>query len=164
MLFTLCEWLHQTAWSVALRESIWVYPVIESTHLLTVGVFFGLTVYWDLRLIGRALRDVRVADVSSRLLPWIRWSFGVMCVSGVLLFYSAPATFYGNVFFRAKLVLLLAAGLNVWLFHRGIGRSEAEWGTGERLPLRARIAGATSVALWVSVIAVGRLIAYNWFK
>jgi len=163
-LFTFCQWLNETPWSIALRESIWVYPIIESTHLLTLSVFFGLTAFMDLRLLGVSLLDIPADLVMHRLLPLIRASFGLMAVTGLLLFYSAPAGFYGNVFFRGKLLLLAGAALNIWLFHSGIGRSAGEWGASTTPPARARVAGGMSIALWVSVISAGRLIAYNWFK
>ncbi len=163
-LLTFCEWLGHTTWSVALRESIWVYPIIESTHLLSLGAFFGLTAFMDFRLLGIRLLDIPVDIVMSKLLPWIRAAFAVMAVSGTLLFYSSPAGFYGNVFFRAKLLLLALATLNIWLFHSGIGRTADRWGASATPPARARIAGGASIVLWVSVVTVGRLIAYNWFK
>jgi hypothetical protein len=163
-LLSICESLNRTEWSVALRESIWTYPVVESMHVLTLGVFFGLTLVMDLRLLGRMLASVPADLMMTRLLPWVRGSFGVLVATGALLFYASPAAFYGNVFFRAKLLLLALAGLNIMLFHVGVGRTIAAWRTRTPPPVRARLAGAVSIAVWVSVIAAGRLIAYNWFR
>jgi hypothetical protein len=60
-------------------------------------------------------------------------------------------------------VLLVLAGLNVWLFHSGIYRRVATWDRDAWPPRRARIAGALSLVLWAAIIFSGRMIAYNWF-
>jgi hypothetical protein len=86
-----------------------------------------------------------------------------MVVTGVLLFYAIPVRSYHSIFFRLKLVLLVLAGLNVWLFHSGIYRCVATWDFDVPPPRRVRIAGALSLLLWAAIIFSGRMIAYNWF-
>jgi hypothetical protein len=87
-----------------------------------------------------------------------------MVISGVLLFYAIPLRTYHNVFFRAKAVFLLLAGLNAWLFHSGpTYRRLAEWDTSPITPRQAWLAGAFSLALWAAIVFSGRMIAYNWF-
>ena len=159
-----CRWLESTALSTGIRESIWSYPVIESLHVLTLCVFLGLTVLMDGRLVGLILTETPVSHVMERLLPWIRSGFAVMVVTGVLLFLATPVRFYSNVLFRLKLLLLVAAGINVWLFHRTLYGTVREWGDGRILPRRARLAGALSLVLWTAIVAAGRLVAYNWFE
>jgi len=64
-----CRWLESTPGSIALHESIWVYPIVESVHVLTLSVFLGLTVMVDLRLLGASLSATPVSQVMRRLLP-----------------------------------------------------------------------------------------------
>ena len=68
----LLEWVAGTRWSVALLESLYVWPLVESTHVLTLTVFVGLAVVHDLRLLGVTLTRVPVSEVTARLLPWMR--------------------------------------------------------------------------------------------
>jgi hypothetical protein len=159
-----CEWLGATAGSIALRESAWVYPIIESVHVLGLCVFVGLATLLDLRLVGMAFRTDRVSEVAGRLLPWTLSGFAVMVFTGVMLFYSDPMRFYGNVFFRIKLVLLILAGLNAWVFHATVYLRVAAWDMDAVPPRGARAAGAASLVLWMGVVTTGRMIAYNWFK
>ena len=156
-------WLGETPWSVALLESLYVWPFAESAHVLTLGLFVGTTVMMDLRLVGVAFRKVPVQAFTGRMLPWTHLGFIVMTVTGLLLFYSQPLRYYHNVFFRVKVLLLIAAGINAFLFHRGAHRRASEWGEDARPPRSARIAGAVSLAAWTIVVVTGRLIAYNWF-
>lgn len=89
--------------------------------------------------------------------------FAIMVVTGLLLFYSAPLRYYHNLFFRVKVLLLVVAGINVWLFHGRIHRAVAGWDLDAVPPRAARIAGAISLLVWAAIVVSGRLIAYNWF-
>ena len=158
-----CEWLASTPYSIALIESLYMYPLIESIHVWTLGVFFGMATVLDLRLLGVALRSVPVSDLLERLQPWTLISFAIMITTGMLLFYAIPVRTYQSVWFRAKMVMLVLAGINVLIFHKGIYTSVENWKLSESIPRAARIAGAVSLLLWSSIIISGRFIAYNWF-
>ena len=86
-----------------------------------------------------------------------------MCVTGVLLFYGIPVRSYQSIFFRAKMLMLLLAGLNAWIFHTTIYRRIGEWDLTFPTPRRAKVAGAVSIVLWMCIVIAGRLIAYNWY-
>ncbi len=156
-------WLGETPWSVALLESLYVWPLVESTHVLALGLFVGTTVMMDLRLVGLGFRGVPVHAFTGRLLPWTHIGFVIMTVTGLLLFYSQPLRYYHNVFFRVKVLVLILAGINAFIFHRGAHRHAAEWGDDAVPPQGARVAGTVSLAAWTIVVVTGRLIAYNWF-
>ncbi len=156
-------WLERTTGSIALHESLWVYPIVESVHVLTLCLFLGTAVMVDLRLLGVVLRRVPVSEVLTRLRPWMMAGFAVMIVSGGLLFYAIPVRTYLNIFFRIKVALLALTGINAWIFHRSIYLSVAEWDLALVAPRRARAAGAASLFLWAFIVVAGRMIAYNWF-
>ncbi len=158
----LCEWIGNTSFSVGIRESIWIYPIIESVHVLGLTLFLGLLLLWDTRLLGFVLRRVPVSALWRQLFPWIAFGAVIITISGTLLFWSDPVKFYGNVFFRIKVVALLLAAANAAAYHLGIERKLVEWDTATP-PRAARLAGGTSIAIWAIVVVVGRLIAYNWF-
>jgi uncharacterized protein YacL len=157
------EWLADTSWSVDLHESQYAYPLIESIHVWTMAVFFGSVVMFDLRLLGVAMRKVPASEVVDRLLPLTIAAFVIMVISGMLLFYAIPLRSYQSIFFRFKMLLMLLAGLNVWLFHSRIYPKVATWDVEGVPPRRARVAGAVSLVLWIGIIFSGRMIAYNWF-
>jgi hypothetical protein len=162
-LLSCCQWLEGTATSVYIRESVWTYPIIESTHVLGLCVFIGFLLFWDLRLLGVVLRGTPVSEVWRRLIPWITVGAAIMVLSGVLLFISDPVRFYGNIFFRIKTVGLVLALVNALAFHFGIERQLVNWDTAGSTPRAARLAGGVSIFLWAAIIVCGRLVAYNWF-
>ena len=157
------QWLESTPWSIALLESYYVWPLLESTHVLSLALFVGTTLMMDLRLLGVTFRSVPVTSFTSRMLPWTHIGFAIMVVTGVLLFYSSPVRYYYNIFFRAKLLLLILAGLNVWLFHGRIHKLVSDWDRKAVPPRAARFAAAVSIIAWAGVVVTGRMIAYNWF-
>jgi hypothetical protein len=158
-----CEWLANTPGSIALHESLWVYPIVESVHVLVLCLFLGLTMLMDLRLIGITFRYAQASEVVGRLLPWIRMGFALMVTTGLLLFYAIPVRTAHNIFFRLKLVMLVLAGLNAWIFHSNVYRKVGTWDLDLVPPKRARVAGGVSLALWAGIVVAGRMIAYNWF-
>jgi hypothetical protein len=98
------------------------------------------------------------------MLPWTRIGFGILVVTGLLLFYSSPIRYYYNFFFRVKMIALVLAGINVWLFHSRIHKRITDWDVDPTPPQAARVAAIVSLAAWAFVVVTGRLIAYNWFE
>jgi len=160
----LLEWLQQTSVSVGIRESTWTYPIIESAHVLGLCLFLGFALLWDLRLLNITLRRVPVSDVQARVMPWTNVGFVIMLISGVLLVWSEPVRFYGNIFFRLKLIALVLAGGNAAFFHFfTAGKRLIEWDSSPISPTSAKVAGVISIFLWACIVVFGRFIAYNWF-
>ena len=164
-LLGLFEWLAATPGSIALHESRYAFLIILTLHVLTLSVFVGAAVMIDLRLLGLTMRQIPASQVVSRLAPWAAGGFVVMIVTGSLLFYASPVDRYLNYFFRAKMTMLVLAGLNVWLFHRRMYRNIAEWDRDPVPPLGVQLTGGVSLALWAGMILAGRMMAYQqyWF-
>src|SRR5215813_2103488 len=150
--------LSETPWSVALHESEIAYSLIESLHVWSLCLFFGMTVMFDLRLLGWTMRKVPVSEVIRRLQPWTIAGFVLMVITGTVLFYAIPLRSYQNIFFRTKMLLMLFAGLNVFIFHSRVFPSVATWDADAIPPKAARVAGAFSLALWIGIIFSGRMI------
>jgi len=155
------QWLNDTAFSITMRDSTWAEPVVETIHVLTLTLFLGFTVLLDLRLLGVSMRRRKASDVVGELNPWLMGGFLVMIVTGVLLFCGDPVAFYNSIFFKVKMLMLLLAGLNVWLFNATVGRKMAEWEIDAETPGRAKAAAVVSLVLWVAIVAAGRAIAYS---
>jgi Family of unknown function (DUF6644) len=154
------HWLAATKFSQWMSGSIWAEPIVETIHVLTLTLFLGFAVLLDLRLLGLCMRKRPVSEVLGQFNPFLIGGFGVMVVSGLLLFSGDPVDFYSTIFFKVKMILLVFAGLNVLIFNATIGRKVAEWDLAARTPQAARIAAVVSLVLWVAIVAAGRAIAY----
>ena len=160
----LFEWVNEFPTSVAIRESIYVYPGLLTAHVVGMAIFVGLVLMMDLRLMGMGNTSTPLTQIQRRLFPWQMRGMALSTATGLALVYAQPMRFYGNVFFWEKAVMMLLAGVNAWAFHSSTYRSVAKWDNEAKTPFGARLSGAVSVALWVLVVISGRLIAYNWFN
>ena len=157
-------WLEGLAWTTALRESPYGYPLIETSHVASIVVFAGLVIMMDLRLVGLAFTHAPLAQFQRRLFTWQMASFVPSTATGILLFCVDPLRYYRNVFFLAKLTFLALAGLNALAFHLKAHRMSGEWDEDPQVTATARLAGAASLFLWSVIIVSSRLIPNNWFK
>ena len=146
-LLGVCQWLEETALSVAIRESAWVFPVIESIHVLSLCLL-GMAVLVDLRLLNVALKGLPIPEVTAQLKPWVTAGVVVAIVSGVLVFVNSPVEYYTNTFFRLKVIMLMLIGVNAWLFRAGVWR-------------RMAVTCSVSLILWAGVVVAGGLISYH---
>ncbi len=154
-------WLHDTSFSVTMRDSIWAEPIVETIHVLTLTVFLGFVLLLDLRLLDLAMRRRRVSEMFEQLNPGLFGGFAVMVVTGLLLFSGDPVAFFSTLFFKLKMIMLVVAGLNVLLFNFTVGRRLDEWDAALRTPWGAKAAGIASLVLWIAIVAAGRGIAYT---
>jgi hypothetical protein len=90
MLLGFVKWIGDTPWSVALHESLYGYPIVESIHVWALCLFVGMAVVLDLRLTGLSFTTIPVSQIAKRILPWTQLGFVVMVISGILLFYAIP--------------------------------------------------------------------------
>lgn len=143
-----------------MRESVWVFPIIESIHVLGITVLVGAISILDLRLLGLVMKRERVSSIASQILPWTWAGFVLMFVTGLLLFIAEAATNYYNLAFRIKILLLILVGINPLIFHLSVFRRVDTWDEADVTPARARIAASLSLFLWAGIIISGRMIAY----
>jgi hypothetical protein len=153
--------LQNTAFAAGIRESTWLFPTIETVHVLAVTLMVGSVVMVDLRLVGLAYRDRTLTEFADEILPWTWLSFAVAVLTGGALFSSAAVKYAGNFDFRAKMVLLVLAGVNMAMFHLGAYRDAPSWKGDVKLPGAARFAGGLSLLIWVAVVAFGRWIGFT---
>jgi hypothetical protein len=154
------QWLNESAASVWLREGDWQFPVIETIHILGLGLSVGTILWVDLRLLGFVTRHHKVSDIVEPLEPWAIAGFVVMFVSGLLLFLAEPLKCFTTLSFQLKAVMLLLTGLNVWYFHARVYPSVAQWDEAVVMPRPAKLVGAISMVLWFGIIIAGRWTAY----
>jgi hypothetical protein len=161
-LLAICEWIRDTNASVSIRESILLFPVLEGSHLLAIGMSAGLIAISDLRMMGVAFRKEAISDVFNGIAPFMIAGFTFTMITGLLLFWSEPVKVFESIWFRYKMLFLLLAGLNALVYHSTVWRSRAVWDKDERPPIGVRLAGLFSILTWSVVIIAGRTTAYNF--
>ncbi len=163
VLLTFAQWLGAQQWSIGLHESFYMYNWIETTHVLTLTVFLGMLFVIDLRMLGLALTNVPASRIAERLDLPMMIGFAIMIVTGLLLFYAIPVRTTQSVWFRLKVILLVAAGINAWIFRKRMKAAKPTWDLDPVPPKNVRIGAGLSLSLWIVIIFAGRAIAYDWF-
>jgi Family of unknown function (DUF6644) len=144
-----------------MRTSLIALPVVESIHVLAGAIVFGTVLIVDLRLLGLPDTQRAVTRVCNEMLRFTWIAFAVSLTAGALMFSANAHTYVGNTAFRLKMLALLGAGVNMALFHGFTYRTVSSWDKNAPVPLAGRIAGATSILLWVCVIFLARWIGFT---
>jgi hypothetical protein len=149
------QWCENSWIGSTIRNSQTLFPIIETFHLFALTILLGTTIILSLRLAGVMFRGQTVADLARELKPWSTSSLAVLLVSGSLLFSSEAMKCYGNTSFQAKIIFLVLA----LTYHFTIFRKVTS-GNVTISPLRSKLAGFGSLALWFSVGLAGRGIGF----
>lgn len=155
----LADWLAATPPAQAMRESLLLYPIVETVHIVGFCILVGAAAMFDLRVLGWG-RAMSVSALGHQLLPWSIGSLALVLPAGLLMFSTQPKAFLANPVFLLKLTLIATAGANALLFHLGVYRSVAVWDTSQPAPPLAKWQALLSLVLWLAVISCGRLLAY----
>ncbi|WP_348729743.1 hypothetical protein [Rheinheimera texasensis] len=155
----LLQLMYDSALGTALAESLYMYPLVEGSHLLSLAFSFGLIVLIDLRLTGIALVQLPVHALLRQLRPYLLAGFVITFITGILLTFAAGPELLNSFVFPLKLLLIVLAGLNAIWFEWRYGRDVTQWQQAPH-PAGVRLAGFASLGFWSGVVILGRLIPY----
>jgi len=145
----------------AIRDSLLLFPLLESAHVLGLALVFGTIAVIDLRLLGVASAGRSFRRMSSDILKWTWAGFALSAVTGALMFITNATVYFYNVPFRVKMALLVLAGLNMLVFELTAGRTIRSWDEAPSAPPIGKTVAALSLVLWIAVIFAGRVIGFT---
>jgi len=158
----LLQMLHNSWIGSTIRESGTLFPWIESIHVLMIVTVVGTIAIVDLRLLGVPSHRRGAHQLTLDMLPFTWGAFTLAVITGVLLFLSNATGYYESIPFRFKLLAIALAGLNMAIFHVTAYRKIGDWDDLRTPPKAARMAGFTSLTLWIIIIFLGRWIGYSY--
>jgi hypothetical protein len=141
-------------------QSPFVFPTVETVHVIGIAMVVGSIAVVDLRLLGLSWRGRPVTEVAEEVLPWTWGAFVIAVIAGGLMFISAASKYATDLPFQLKMVLLALAGANMLIFHFVTYRDVEVWNRGQT-PRGAKIAAGLSLAFWISVVSCGRLVSFT---
>ena len=143
-----------------ISQSTWMFPTIETVHVVAVATVIGTIAVVDLRLLGVASNKRPASALIHEFLPWTWAAFGLALVSGSLMFVSRAADYMAIPPFLAKFAIMALAAVNMLVFHLTAERRIAAWDLGPP-SASARIAGGLSLLLWTAIIVCGRQVGFS---
>jgi len=157
----LLQSLYDSPVGIGIRESGFLFPTIESIHVVMATAVVGTIAIVDLRLIGYASHRRGARQLILDLLPFTWVAFAAAAITGSLLFTSNARSYVADAQFVAKMVVLLLAGINMAIFHLTAYRRIGQWNDALPPPRGVRIAGGTSLMLWIVIVFLGRWIGFT---
>ena len=113
--------LEESALSQAIKGADWVIPLLQSIHIVTIGVVFVSSLMIALRVIGTMRTDEPFPIVWRRFAPWMWYGLVVMVITGVLLVIGEPVREFTALSFWLKMTLLAIAVISTFVFGRTFG-------------------------------------------
>ena len=153
--------LEASSLATRIRESLLLFPLIESTHVIGLTMVFGMIAIIDLRLLGIASVRRPFTRIAADILKWTWAAFALTVTTGVLMFITNAGVYSQNFFFRSKMVLLALAGINMLMFELTAGRSVRQWDKDAAAPLAGKTVAAASLVLWIAIIFCGRWVGFT---
>lgn len=143
-----------------MRESLWLYPTVETLHLWGIGALFGSILLVDLRLLGVG-RGLELQPLLRFAVPFTISGFLLAAATGFLMFIAHPSEFIASTLFVLKMTLLFLLGLNAISVHMRITTSQRASGLVLPEPdISIRLQAILSILGWATVIGLGRWLAY----
>jgi hypothetical protein len=160
-LIPLLDAIKNSGIATAIRNSLYLFPMLEAVHVIALTLVFGTIMVVDLRILGVASTSRPYSRVSADMLKWTWGAFALAALTGCLMFTVNARVYFDNAFFRIKFALMALAGLNMLAFQLTSGRDASAWDVKGRAPPQARAAAIGSLALWFLVIAMGRSVGFT---
>ena len=155
------ESIEYSSLGITIAESTWMFPTLESLHVIALVTVIGTIALVDLRLIGVASRGHRVSLLAKDTLPWTWGAFALAALTGGLLFISKASSYVANPYFLWKMAVMALAGFNMMYFHLTTWRAVDHWELDPSFPFAAKLAGWLSLIFWVAVVFFGRAIGFT---
>jgi hypothetical protein len=153
--------IEASRFATTLRDSIWMFPIIESIHVISFTLVVGTIAIIDLRLLGLASAQRSFQRMASDILKWTWAAFALTVATGITMFATNAGIYYHNPFFRTKMLLLVLAGVNMAAFEVTAGRTIHQWDKARSAPGTGKAVAILSLSIWIGVIFMGRMIGFT---
>lgn len=140
-----------------IRQSALAYPALSALHILGIALLLGNILLLDLRLLG-VLRQSALSDLFKLFSRFAGIGLLLAIGSGVLLFSVQPLQYLSNQAFLLKMLLLALALLNLLIVH--LSRAWQQACSGGPVSNSLKLAAASSLLLWLTILFAGRWIAF----
>jgi hypothetical protein len=151
-------YLKSTSISHIMTTSPLAWPLCETLHFVGLALLIGGAGLIDLRLMG-LMRGVPLRAVMQ-MRKWAAVGVGINVVTGALFFIGAPDQYIHNPAWKAKLLFLAVAMVNVAIFETTQGKRMLALSADADTPRSFKIAGAVSMASWFLVLYFGRMLPF----
>jgi len=143
-------WLEESPLGIFIRESLWGYPIVLSSHAIGMATVMGVVVALNLSVLGYAKGISILAFDKLFIVGWL--GFLINLVSGLILFCNTPTTYFFQGSFQLKIGAIVVGGILMKVVMNSVRAGNSETVT--------KIYSFACIACWFIAMITGRLMAY----
>ena len=155
------ESIEYSPMGITIAESLWMFPMVETVHVMALVTVLGTLLVMDLRMLGWASTAVPIRKVSEDTLKWTWMAFVLAAITGTILWISKAHSYMINPYFLTKMGLMAVAGLNMLFFHFVTYKTVDQWDTAASPPTAVKLSAVLSLLLWIVIVFCGRAIGFT---
>jgi uncharacterized membrane protein SirB2 len=155
------EWLQTTSISVTIQSVEWIIPLLQSIHIVMIGVVFISILMIGLRVLGRAGMDEPFGRTWARFAPWMWAGLVVMALTGLALIVGEPIREFTALSFWLKMGLIAIGVVTTTMFGRSLKPAAFAVAHGPEFSGATKVATVVTLLIWITIIFLGRAIAYD---
>jgi len=153
------HWVADSPASLWVQSHLWLTPLLQSIHIVMIGIVFIAVFMISLRVLGLVSTDETFATVWNRFSPWMWMGIVVMALTGAMLSIGEPVREASSTSFWLKMALIVIGILSALAFG-GTLRPFAHVGSSQ-FSGGAKMVALGTLVLWLFIIFLGRAIAYD---
>ena len=165
MFINFAEWLRDTAFSVTIQSVTWIIPLLQSIHIVMIGIVFISSLMITLRVLGRVRTDQSFPEVWHRFAPWMWTALVVMALTGAILTAGEPVREFSALSFWLKMALIVIGIVTTVVFGRtlgaGIPAAPGASAPAAEFSMASKAVAVATIVVWLAIIFLGRAIAYD---
>jgi uncharacterized protein DUF6644 len=160
----LADWISTTPLSHFLQDHLWIIPVSQSIHILSIAIVFTSASVISLRLLGVSASGRSISQLVGTLVPWMYRALGALLLTGSLQTIAEPVRQFVTPEFWLKMCMIVCVTLLTIGFARAVHHRSTAWDNPSTRPASAKVFAVVSLMLWLAIIVCGRLIGYVWLS
>ncbi len=153
------HWLQVTPLSIWVKSITWLIPLLQSIHIVCIGLVVVSSLVIVLRILGHVRADEPFADVWQRFAPWMWGGLVVMLMTGLVLVIGEPVREFTALSFWMKMTLIAVSALTMGAF--GIFLRPSKLASDGEFTIGVKSAAVGTMVVWLAIIFLGRAIAYD---
>jgi hypothetical protein len=150
----LVQWIASLPLSLTIRRISWIIPLMQTIHILAIGMILSSVIMIDLRIWGLS-RSQTLAQTAHRFVPWIWSALILLTVTGVGLIMAGPRRTLLDPAFQVKMLLTVVA-IPATLACQVALRRNHGLGDNAGAGAMAGFVAAVTLILWTAVTLAGR--------
>ena len=143
-------WYEEGPIGIFIRESLWGYPIVLSSHAVGMATVMGVVLALNFRVLGYA-KDISILAFDKLfLVGWI--GFFINLISGLILFAGSASIYFFQGSFQLKIGAIVAGGILMKVVMNSVRENKS--------PAMQKALAFACVTCWMVGVVTGRLMAY----